>query len=82
MLTDNPQQEDMLGSDPTRGHDETPLGDNEWVKGRQLSMSPEESGRHAARHQHYAELDFADRRPVPPPPSDMFVVAYAEVGQA
>ena len=24
----------------------------------------------------------ADERPIPPPPSDMFVVAYAEVGQA
>ena len=39
-------------------------------------------GRHAAQRQHYAELDFAEKRPIPPPPSDLFVVAYAEVGQA
>ena len=82
----------MLRCAPTRGHDVT-SGDHEWVKGagRHLPMSPEEAemkqaemeaGRHAAQHQHYAELDFADRRPIPPPPSDMFVVAYAEVGQA
>ena len=50
--------------------------------GRQLQMPPEEAGMHATERQHYAELDFADRRPVRPPPSDMFVVAYAEVGQA
>ena len=39
-------------------------------------------GRHALQRQHYAGLDFADRCPIPAPPSDMFVVAYAEVGQA
>ena len=78
----------MPGSAPTRGHDETPMDDHEWVTGagKHLPMSPEEaepeSGRHEAQHQHYAELDFADRRPIPAPPSDMFVVAYAEVGQA
>ena len=50
--------------------------------GRQLQMPQEEAGMHATERQHYAELDFADRRPVPPPPSDMFVVAYAEVSHA
>ena len=81
-MTDNPQEEDKPGGTLTRGHDETPSGDHEWVKGagRQLAMS--EAERHAAQRQHYAEFDFADRRPIPPPPSDMFVVAYAEVGQA
>ena len=84
MLTDNPQEEDKPGGTLTRGHDETPSGDHEWVKraGRQLAMSREEAGRHEPQRQHYAELDFADRRPIPAPPSDMFVVAYAEVGQA
>ena len=43
---------------------------------------PAEERRHATQYQHYADLDFADRRPIPPPPSDMFVVAYAEIGQA
>ena len=66
------------------------------MKGEQLPILPEETqiggvkrtgkemeaGRHAAQPRHYAELDFADKRPVPPPASDMFVVAYAEVGQA
>ena len=96
MFTNNPQEADTPGPVPTHGHDETPTDDRELVKraGRQLPMSQEEeqkggvrkaqmeAGRHAAQHQHYAELDFADRRPIPPPPSDMFVVAYAEVGQA
>ena len=65
-------------------------------KGRQLPVPPEETqiggvertenkmeaGRHAAQRPIYAELNFADRHPVPPPASDMFVAAYAEVGQA
>ena len=41
-----------------------------------------EEGRHAVQRQHYAVLAFTEKRPVPPPPSDMLVVAYAEVGQA
>ena len=99
MFTVNPQQEDTSGYAPTRGHDETPTDEHNWVKGagRQLQLPPEEkqkggrrkpeqadqeAGRHAARHQHYAELDFADRGPIPPPSCDMFIVAYAEVGQA
>ena len=49
---------------------------------RKPVQAEQEAGRHAQLRQHYAELDFADRCPVPPPPSDMFVVAYAEVGQA
>ena len=40
-----------------------------------------EAGRHAAQRPIYTELDFADRRSTPPPTSDVFVVAYAEVGQ-
>ena len=47
-----------------------------------VPMPREETGRHEPQRQHYAALDFADRRPIPAPPSDMFVVAYAEVGQA
>ena len=80
-MTDKPQEDDTPGPATTRCHDETPTGDHEWVKGagRQLQM---EAGRCAAQRQHYAELHFADRRPIPAPPSDMFVVAYAEVGQA
>ena len=39
------------------------------------------AGRHAAQRPIYAELNFADKRPVPPPASDMFVAGYAEVGQ-
>ena len=61
------------------------MDDHEWVTGAGRHLPEEvemEAGRHAAQHQHYAELDFADRRPIPAPPSDMFVVAYAEVGQA
>ena len=95
MFTVNPQQEDTLGYAPTCGHDETP-DEHKWVKGagRQLQLPPEqdkkggrrkpeqEAERHAAQCQHYAELDFADERPIPPPSCDMFVVAYAEVGQA
>ena len=96
MFTVNPHQEEP-GPTTTRGHDETLSGDDEWVKGasRQLLMPPEENqkggarkpkemeaGRHAAQCQHYADLGFDDRRPIPAPPSDMFVVAYAEVGQA
>ena len=96
MFTVNPQQEEP-GSATTRGHDETPSGDHEWVKGagRLLLMPPEEkqkggarkpkekeATRHAAQCQHYAELGLADRCPSPAPPSNMFVVAYAEVGQA
>ena len=80
----------------TRGYDVTQV-DHEWVKGagRQLPMPAEEAqkgdvrkakekeaGKHAVDRQHYAELDFADEHPIPAPPSDMFVVAYAEVGQA
>ena len=56
-----------------------------WVKraDRQLRMLPEkEAVRHAAQRQRYVELDFADRRPMPAPPSDMSVVTYAEVSQA
>ena len=49
---------------------------------RNSELEELEPGRHAAQRQHYAELDFADERPIPPPPSDMFVVAYTEVGQA
>ena len=33
------------------------------------------------QHQNYAELDFANKHPIPPPPGDMFGVTYAEVGQ-
>ena len=47
---------------------------------RKPEQEEQEAGRHAA--QRCAEMDFANRRPIPPPPSDMFVVAYAEVGQA
>ena len=84
MSTDNPQQEDTPGCTQTCGHDKTPSGDPEWVKGedRQLPVPPEEAGMHAAQRQHYAELDFADRRPVPPPASGMSVVTYAEVSRA
>ena len=90
-MTVNPQQEEP-GYATTCGHDETPAVEG---AGRQLSISPEEAQkggvrkpkemeavRHAAQCQHYAELDFADERPIPAPPSDMFVVAYAEVDQA
>ena len=66
------------------------------MKGEQLPILPEqtqiggdmgtgkemEAGRHAAQRPIYAELDFADKRPVPPPASDVFVAGYAEVGQA
>ena len=55
--------------------------EEEQVAGRQLPMPAEEEQEEAGR-QHYAELDFAEKHPIPPPPSDMFVVAYAEVGQA
>ena len=41
-----------------------------------------EAGGHAIERQHYADLNFADERPIPPPPSEMFVVTYAEVAQA
>ena len=41
-----------------------------------------EAGRHAAQRPIYAELHFADKLAIPAPPSDMFVVAYAEVGWA
>ena len=85
MLTVNPQEDDTPGPATTRCHDETPTGDHMWVKraGRQLQMLPEkEAGRYAAQRPIYADLDFADSRPIPAPPSDMFVVAYAEVGQA
>ena len=80
MVTVNPQGEEPPSS--TRGHDETPTDDHVWVKGagRQLQMPPEKEARRQC--QHYAELDFAEKHPIPPPPSDMFVVAYAEVGQA
>ena len=83
MLTDNPQEDDTPGPAATRCHDETPTGDHMWVEGagRQLQMLPEkEAGRQAAQCPIYADLDFAD--PIPAPPSGMFVVAYAEVGQA
>ena len=52
----------------------------EQVAGRQLPMPAEEKQKEAERQ--YAELNFAEKHPIPPPPSDMFVVAYAEVGQA
>ena len=98
MLTFNPQQEVLgyvqtHGHDETPTDDcELVKG-----AGRRLQMSPEqeqkggvrkpeqaemEAGRQAAQHRYYAELYFADRRPIPAPPSDMFIVAYAEVGQA
>ena len=80
MSTDNPQQEHTSGSFPTRGHGETPPGDHETQKCGVRMPKEKEAGRHAAMH--YAELDFADKRPIPAPKSDMFVVAYAEVGQA
>ena len=81
MSTVNPKGEEPPSS--TRGHDETPTDDHEWVEGagRQLTMPAEEEQEEAGM-QHYAELDFAEKHPIPPPPSDMFVVAYAEVGQA
>ena len=68
--------------------DETPTDDHKWVpmpteeaqKGGARKLK--ETGRHAVQRQHYAELDFADERPIRPPPSEMFVVTYAEVGQA
>ena len=44
---------------------------------------PEEMEAGTAQHPpQYAELDFAERRPVPAPPSEMFAVAYAEIGTA
>ena len=64
--TDNPQQEEQ-GCAPTRG------------KRTEKEM---EAVRHAAQRPIYAELNFADQRPVPPPASDTFVAGYAEVGQA
>ena len=81
MLTVNPHEVEPPSS--TRGHDETPTDDHEGVKGagRQLTMPAEEEQEEAGR-QHYAELDFAEKHPIPPPSCDMFVVAYAEVGQA
>ena len=89
ILTDNPQQEEPRYA-TTRGHDETPTDDHKLVltpteeaqKGGIRKPKKKEAGRHAVQRQHYAELDFSDKRPIPPPPSDMFVVAYAEVGQA
>ena len=84
-MTDNPQKDDTPGPASTHCHDETPTVDYVWVKGagRQLQMPPEKAaGRQAAQRPIYADLDFADRHPIPPPPGDMFVVAYAEVGQA
>ena len=81
MLTVNPPEVEPPSS--TRGHDETPTDDHEWVKGagRQLTMPAEEEQEEAGR-QYYAELDFAEKHPIPPSPSDTFVVAYAEVGKA
>ena len=75
ISTANPQQADTPGSAPT--NDETPMDNHEWMRraSRELRMPIE---RHALQRQHYAELDFADRCPIPAPPSDMFVVAYAE----
>ena len=55
---------------------------NPQQEGGVRKPTEEEAGRNAADRQHYVELDFDSRRPIPPPPSDMFVVAYAEVGQA
>ena len=44
---------------------------------------PEEMESGRAQHpQQYAKLDFTERRPVPAPPIDMFVVGYAEVRKA
>ena len=60
----------------TPGSEETQIG------GVRKQKEEEEVGRHAPQRQYYTELDFADRRPIPAPPCDMFVVAYAEVGQA
>ena len=40
-----------------------------------------ESGRAQHLH-HYAKLDFAERRPAPAPPSEMYVVKYAEINEA
>ena len=40
-----------------------------------------EAGR-AQHPQQYAQLDFAERGPVPAPQSEMFVVEYAEIGTA
>ena len=96
MSTDNPQQEDTPGCTPPRSHSETPSDDHEWMEGEQLPILPEETqvggdtrtgkemeaGRHAAQRPIYAELNFAEKRPVPPPTSDMCVAGYAEVSQA
>ena len=49
---------------------------------RKPEQEEKEAGNRAVDRQDYAALDFADRHPIPPPPSDMFVVTYAEVGQA
>ena len=80
-LTVNPPEVEPPSS--TCGHDETPTDDHEWMEGasRQLTIPAEEEQAEAGM-QHYAELDFAEKHPIPPPPSDIFVVAYAEVSQA
>ncbi len=73
----------MLPVNPQEGELEKPHCNGETGSTSTLLRSEEpEAGRHAAQRQHYAELDFADRRPIPAPPSDMFVVAYAEVSEA
>ena len=55
-----------------------------------MSLTEEEEGgvpetmdaRRQAAQRDYADLDFSEQRPVPAPKSDMFVVVYAQVGQA
>ena len=56
----------------------------------EASLTEEEVGgvpetmdtRRQAAQRHYAELDFSEKRPVPAPESDMFVVVYSLVSQA
>ena len=55
---------------------------NPQQEGGVRKPTEEEAGRNAAERRHYAELNFDSMRPIPPPPSDMFVVAYADVVQA
>ena len=78
MLPVNPQEGEL---EKPHCNGETTLNATGSTSTLLRSEEPE-AGRHAAQRQHYAELDFADRRPIPAPPSGTFVVAYAEVGQA
>ena len=55
----------------------------------EMSLTEEEGGvpettdtRRQAAQRHYAELDFSEKRPVPAPESDMFVVVNSQVSQA